>query len=56
MVVFEAAKALCELSEEMEGYSISHAFTCMNLFLASDKSTYKFAAIKTINHFAVKHA
>lgn len=56
MVVYEAAKTICEHSEYMQGYTISSALSVLQLFLVSSKVTTKFAGIKTLNTYAMKHA
>jgi coatomer subunit gamma len=56
MVVYEAAKTILEHSELMQSYSITSALAVLPLFLVSSKVTTKFAGIKTLNTFALKHA
>ena len=56
MVVYESAKTICEHSEKMQTYSVTSALTSLQVFLLSSKTSTKFAAIKTLNTFALKHA
>lgn len=56
MVVYEAAKTICEHSELMQNYSLTSALSVLQLFLVSSKTSTKFAGIKTLNTFAMKHA
>lgn len=56
MVVYESAKTICEHSEYMQSYSITSALSVLQLFLVSSKTSTKFAGIKTLNTFAMKHA
>jgi len=56
MVVYEAAKTICEYSDILEGYNVSAAIAVLQLFLSSNKNTTKLAGIRTINNYAVKHS
>jgi coatomer protein complex subunit gamma len=59
MVVYEASKTICELSESMQnssGNTVASALAVLPLFLVSSKVTTKFAGIKTLNTNAIKHA
>ena len=56
MVVYEASKTICELSEGMQNNSVASALAVLPLFLVSTKVTTKFAGIKTLNTFAIKHS
>lgn len=56
MVVYEASKTICELSEILQSNSIASALSVLPLFLVSSKVTTKFAGIKTLNTYAIKHA
>lgn len=54
MVVFEAAKAICE-SPNAGNRELTAAFTLLHLYLGSMKPPIKFAAMKTINRLASVH-
>lgn len=56
MVVYEASKTICELSESLQSNSVASALSVLPLFLVSSKVTTKFAGIKTLNTYAIKHA
>lgn len=55
MVVFEAAKAICEWPNAPTK-SLTAAFTVIQLFLSSTKSIVKYAAIKILNRLAGSRA
>ena len=56
MVVYEAAKTICEHSEYLQTYSLTSALSVLQLFLVSTKTSTKFAGIKALNTYAMKHA
>lgn len=56
MVALEAARAICNLPEEhSKGYILS-ALAVLQVFLSSTKAVVRFAAIRTLNQYATKHA
>ncbi|XP_051145035.1 coatomer subunit gamma-like [Andrographis paniculata] len=54
MVIFEAAKAITELSN-VTTRELTPAITVMQLFLSSSKPVLRFAAIRTLNKVAMTH-
>lgn len=54
MVIFEAAKAICNLPG-VEASDISPAITVLQLFLSSPKSSLRFSAIRTLSTVATRH-
>ena len=56
MVVYEAAKTICEHSEHMQDDSLRAALSALQAFLVSTKISTKFAGIKALNTYAIKHA
>eukprot|EP01098_Paradermamoeba_levis_P011387 TRINITY_DN486_c0_g1_i1.p1 TRINITY_DN486_c0_g1~~TRINITY_DN486_c0_g1_i1.p1 ORF type:complete len:630 (+),score=220.72 TRINITY_DN486_c0_g1_i1:908-2797(+) len=53
-VVFEAARALCEL-KGISPKELSPAISVLQLFLGSSKPTLRFAAVRTLNKVAMTH-
>lgn len=47
MVVFESARALCEISNEIE-IDITGPIQALQMFLSHLKSGYRFAAVRTL--------
>jgi coatomer protein complex subunit gamma len=54
MVIFEAAKAICNLPG-VESSDLSPAITVLQLFLSSPKSSLRFSAIRTLSTIATRH-
>eukprot|EP01035_Chromulina_nebulosa_P020649 gene20649-26772_t len=54
MVIFEAAKAICNLPN-VEANDLTPAINVLQLFLSSPKPTLRFAAMRTLSDVAVKH-
>jgi len=54
MVIYEAARTLCELPN-ISARDLTPAFTVLQLFLTSNKTTVRYAALKTINKLATLH-
>ncbi|CAA0826430.1 Coatomer subunit gamma [Striga hermonthica] len=54
MVIFEAAKAITELSN-VSTRELTPAITVLQLFLSSSKPVLRFAAVRTLNKVAMTH-
>ncbi|CAH9100527.1 unnamed protein product [Cuscuta europaea] len=54
MVIFEAAKAITELSS-VSSRELTPAITVLQLFLSSSKPVLRFAAVRTLNKVAMTH-
>ena len=54
MVIFEAAKAICNLPG-VESSDLSPAITVLQLFLSSPKASLRFSAIRTLSTVATRH-
>lgn len=54
MVVFEAARAICNL-QEVTARELSPAITVLQLFLSSSKPVLRFAAVRLLNQVAKIH-
>lgn len=54
MVIFEAAKAICNLPG-VDASDLAPAVTVLQLFLSSNKPSLRFAAVRTLSEVAVRH-
>ncbi len=54
MVVFEAARAVCELQGSIPDNTLRTAVTVLHMFLTSQRATFRFAAVRCLNKVAMK--
>lgn len=54
MVLFEAARAICNLPEATPD-DIKPAISSLGMFLTSPKAIYRFAAVRTLSQVAINH-
>jgi coatomer protein complex subunit gamma len=54
LVIYEAARAVCELQDVVHDATLKVAVTVLHMFLTSQRSTLRFAAVRCLNKVAMK--